>query len=409
VTVTDVRPGLGIRLAALSVGQVISWGILYYALIVASPEIARDTGRPIALVTLAFSLGLIVSALSGILVGRWLDARSPRRVMSTGAIVGTMGLLIVSAAPTLLVFAVGWVVCGIGQSAVLYQAAFTVIARRHGERRRTPMTILTLAGGLASTVFAPIVAGLLDVMDWRTAFIVLAAVLVVTTLPLHWFFLERNWDHIPPAHADEDVHTVSTVLRTRQFWILELAMVSLAAALFSVTLAIIPLYMEKGLSFELAAWALGLLGAGQVIGRLIYVGLPHRTAPWVPLAITSGLAVVLLALMSVVPGPPWLLILIGMAAGAVRGAQTLVQGSAVADRWGTANYGSINGVFAAPITIVGALGPSLGPLIAVAVGGYGNMALVMAGAALLALVAARFSSARKAAGGIPRGHRMATT
>ena len=97
--------------------------------------------------------------------------------------------------------------------------------------------------------------------------------------------------------------------------------------------------------------------------------MPHRTAPWVPLAATSGSAIVLLGLMALVPGPPWRLVGIGIAASAVRGAQTLVQGSAAADRWGTRNHGSINGVFAAPITAVAALGPSLGPLVATAVGG----------------------------------------
>ena len=65
-------------------------------------------------------------------------------------------------------------------------------------------------------------------------------------------------------------------------------MVALAMAMLSVTLAVIPLYMEKGLTYELAAWALGLLGAGQVIGRLVYVALPHRIAPWVPLIATAG-------------------------------------------------------------------------------------------------------------------------
>ena len=69
---------LGVRLGALSVGQVISWGILYYALIVAAPAIADETGWTLPAVMLAFSGGLIVSALSGILVGRWLDQRGPR-------------------------------------------------------------------------------------------------------------------------------------------------------------------------------------------------------------------------------------------------------------------------------------------------------------------------------------------
>ena len=334
------------RLAALSIGQVVSWGILYFALIVAAPAIASETGWTVAQVTLAFSLGLIVSAASGILVGRWLDDRGPRLVMTLGALTGALGLLVVSAAPNLMVFALGWVICGIAQSGVLYQAAFTVIARRHGERRRGAMTILTLAGGLASTVFAPIVAGLLHVLDWRATFLTLAVIFLVVTLPLHWIFLESRWAPHPPTAHDEQMHTVSTVIRTRRFWMLEASMVALTVALFSVTLAVIPLNMEKGFTYELAAWALGLLGAGQVIGRLLYVVIPHGTAPWIPLAATSGLAVLLLALMAVVPGPPWLVILIGVAAGAVRGAQTLVQGSAVADRWGVRNYGSINGVVA---------------------------------------------------------------
>ena len=68
-----------------------------------------------------------------------------------------------------------------------------------------------------------------------------------------------------------------------------------------------------------------------------------------------------------------------------------VTGAAVADRWGTRNYGSINGVFAAPITAVTALGPALGPVVAAGVGSYAAMALIMAGFAAIALVSARFS------------------
>ncbi|MGL3151703.1 MFS transporter [Microbacterium sp. A82] len=390
MTATSAPPRQGGRLAALSTGQVISWGILFYALIVASPAIADETGWPVALITLSFSCGLIASAGAGVLVGHWLDARGPRLIMTVGSVLGPVGLVIVALAPDLSVFTLGWVIAGIAQSAVLYQAAFTVIARRYGARRRGAMTILTLAGGLASTVFAPVVAGLLTVTDWRTTFLLLAGILLVTTAPLHWFSLERAWT---PAPHDPDLpaHTVSTVVRTRRFWMLLLSMLALAAALFSVTLSVIPLFTEKGMSYELAAWALGLLGAGQVIGRLLYVAIPRTAAPWIPLAATAALSIVFLALLALVPGPPWLLICIGIAAGAVRGAQTLVQGSAVADRWGIHSYGAINGVFAAPITLVGAIGPALGPLLATATGSYSVMALIAVVLAALSLALSRFS------------------
>ena len=74
------RPGL--RLAALSIGQVVSWGILYYAMIVAAPEVARETGWSLVAITAAFSAGLVVSAFAGVFVGRLLDERGPRTVMS---------------------------------------------------------------------------------------------------------------------------------------------------------------------------------------------------------------------------------------------------------------------------------------------------------------------------------------
>lgn len=379
------------RLAALSVGQVVSWGILYYALIVAAPEIADDTGWPLVAVTSAFSGGLIVSAIAGVAVGRLLDERGPRIVMTLGSAVGAAGLVIVSFAGDLLVFAAGWVVCGLAQSAVLYQAAFTVITRRYGDRRRTPLTVLTLAGGLASTVFAPIVALLLGVLDWRTSFLVLAGVLAVITVPLHWTSLERSWPQPPDAHHAAPAHTVSSVIRTRRFWLLEVTMIVLTVALLSATLAGVPVFMEKGLTFELAALGLGLIGAGQVIGRLLFLVRPSGASPWVPVvavALVGGLA---LAAFAAVSWPPWLLIGIGIVAGAVRGAYTLIQASAVADRWGTRNYGSINGAFAAPITIAAALTPAIGPAVAAGVGSFSGMVAIMAGAALAAVVTARLT------------------
>jgi predicted MFS family arabinose efflux permease len=384
----DTRLSMRLRLAALSAGQVVSWGILYYAMIVAAPEVARETGWPLVAITASFSAGLIVSALAGVVTGRLLDERGPRLVMTVGSAVGASGLVVVALAPNLIVFVAGWIVCGFAQSAVLYQAAFTVITRRYGDARQTPLTILTLAGGLASTVFAPIVAALLTTLDWRSSFLVLAALLAVVTIPLHWTTLERSWPSVIEHHPHPP-HTVSSVIRTRRFWMLEITMVALTVALFSSTLAAVPLYMEKGLTFEFAALALGLIGAGQVVGRVLFLVLPHGTRPWIPVAVVCALSAVTLGLLAVVPGPPWLLVLIGIAAGAVRGAHTLVQASAVADRWGTRNYGSINGAFAAPITIAAALTPAIGPAVAVGLGSYAAMAAVMAVLALAAAVSAR--------------------
>lgn len=89
------------------------------------------------------------------------------------------------------------------------------------------------------------------------------------------------------------------------------------------------------------------------------------------------------------PGPPWLVIGIGVLAGAARGALTLIQASAVSDRWGSRNYGAINGMFAAPISIVAALAPAVGAAVAAGTGSFAAMALIMAAVAAAAALLAR--------------------
>ena len=386
----EARTGLGVRLAALAVGQVVSWGVLYYGLIVAGPRIAEETGWPLPLVTGLSSASLIVSAVCGIVIGRLLDHRSPRLVMTAGSMLGVTGFVIVALAPNPVVFGVGWMIVGVAESAVLYQAAFTVITRRHGDKRHTPLLILTLAGGLASTIFAPLTAALLSVLDWHSTFLVLAGILAVVTIPIHWFSLESRWAPLTHARSGAE-HTVAMVLRTSRFWFLELSTLATMLALYAVTLAAIPLFTEKGMDYGLAALALGMIGAGQVAGRLLFVALPRRTAPWLVLAAVGALSAICLLLLGIVPGPEWLLIVIAVLAGAVRGALTLVNASAVADRWGTANYGAINGAFAAPVTIATAIAPAVGPLVAAGTGSTAGMALVMAGLALAGAVLARRS------------------
>lgn len=368
-----------------------SWGVLYYALLVSSTTIAEETGWSLAAITACFSGGLIASALAGMVVGKILDDVGPRLVMTLGSVVGVVGFAVVAIAPNIPVFALGWIICGLGQAAVLYQASFTVITRRYGERRQGPLTILTLAGGLASTIFAPINAALLHVLDWRTTFLVLAAVVAVVTIPLHAVSLESRWPERPPPHPDDDVHTVTTVLRSRRFWFLEITSIALMASIYCVTLDAIPLFTEKGFSFELAAVALGLLGAGQVVGRLMFLLIPRSAKPWMPMMLVGVLMTGLLVLLAVVPGPVWLVILVGVLAGAVRGALTLINANAVSDRWGTRNYGSINGVYSAGTTIVGALTPAIGALVAAGTGSFAAMALVMAGVAAVAALLARGS------------------
>ena len=70
--------------AALSVTETVSWGILYYAFAVFLVPMQRDLGFSAAELTGAFSLAMLVSGVAGIAVGRYLDRHSPRALMALG-------------------------------------------------------------------------------------------------------------------------------------------------------------------------------------------------------------------------------------------------------------------------------------------------------------------------------------
>ena len=377
-------------LVALCIAETTSWGLLYYSLPVAVAPISQDTGWSHTAITAALSVGLLVSAVAGVRVGRILDTQGPRTVMTLGAVVGVLSLVLVAWSPNLPMFYAAWLVAGFAQSAVLYPPAFAVITRWYGARRVVPLTTLTLVAGLASTIFAPIVASLIDQVGWRTGYLIMAGILAVVTVPLHAFFLNRSWSDAVERSVRRSKSQVRSITRSPRFVILQITMALATFTLFAVTINIIPVLLERGISYSVAAVSLGLIGAGQVIGRIGYSRLVSLTAVHTRTALLFGLGAIGIWLLAYVPGPAAVLIAIAVVLGAVRGCHTLLQATAVSDLWGTQDFGTINGVFTAPMTAVGALAPVSGPALAGVLGSYSAMAVVMA----VMLTAAAFAATR---------------
>jgi Major Facilitator Superfamily len=106
------RPALRWALVALCLTQITSWGVLYYAFPVLADALATDTGWSRPSVTAAFSASLIVSAAVGVPVGRILDRRGPRPVMTAGSSLAVVAVVGVAAAPTLTWFCAAWLLAG---------------------------------------------------------------------------------------------------------------------------------------------------------------------------------------------------------------------------------------------------------------------------------------------------------
>ncbi|WP_326793823.1 MFS transporter (plasmid) [Streptomyces sp. NBC_00841] len=370
-------------LPALCLTQITSWGIVYYAFPVLNPQITATTGWTTGATTAAFSLALVVSALAGIRVGRIIDHRGPRAVMTAGSVLAAVSLLVVAIAPNLPVFFAGWALAGLAMASTFYQPAFAALTRWWSPDHVRALTIVTLAGGLASTVFAPLTALMASHYSWRTTYLVLAAVLAAVTIPAHALALRAPWPtaEATPGRADTGS---KAIVCSRPFWMLAAAFTLSAFAMYAVVIALVPLLLERGYTTSQAAWALGLGGAGQTLGRTLYAVLARHTTAAVRTTALIALGAITTAAFATAPGPYALLIAISVAAGMVRGNLTLLQATAITDRWGNTHYGRLSGILAAPATTAAALAPFAGAALAAPLGGYTHLFGLLAALSLIA-------------------------
>lgn len=367
-------------LIALCVTQITSHGVLYYAFLVLTPAISADNGWSVPVLNGVFSSALVIQAVASVPIGRLVDRHGPRAVMTCGSLLGVLAMAGAALAPGLGWFLLAWLVAGIAMAALFYQPAFAALARWYeGEARTRALTVLTLSGGLASTVFAPVAAALTDHLSWRGAYLVLAGLLAVVTVPLHARCLRRPWPAVSRTATRPDGN-VLTVVRSRPFVLLTLALTLAGFTLYAIAVNLVPLLTERGLSVSLAAWALGISGVGQVLGRICYPPLVHRTdarARTVVILLAGTLSTLLLAL---VPGPAVLLLAVAALSGCCRGIFVLLQATAVIDRWGIASYATLSAVLCAPVTLATAVAPWVGATLAVPLGGYPTLFLLLVGA-----------------------------
>ncbi|MGW6936837.1 MFS transporter [Lentzea sp. NPDC054927] len=369
-------------LIVLCTTEIISWGVLYYAFPVLLPTISNSTGWSLAAITAGFSASQIVAGLVGIPVGRLLDRHGPRAIMTTGSVVAVLALVALATVDSLVWFTAAWLLAGVAMAGIFYAPAFAALTRWYGPRRVSALTALTLVAGLASTVFAPLTAVLNEHVDWRGTYLVLAGFLAVTTIPLHLWGLRLPW----PAVEHETAHAPSAVARSRPFLVLVVAMSLAAFSVYAVVINLVPLLTERGMTTSAAAIALGLGGVGQVLGRLGYARLAARTSVRTRTLLILLTSAVVTALLGVVPGPALLLIAGSVLAGVTRGIFTLVQATAITDRWGAVHYGQLNGLLTAPVMLTAAIAPWAGSAIAAWLGGYPAVFVVLGVIGVLAAV-----------------------
>lgn len=354
--------GRSLFITGLGIGQICSWGSLYYSFPLIAEAMGHDLGWSKPQMYGAATLGLILAGMASYPVGAAIDRGHGRAVMVVGSVLAGILLLAWSQVESLAAFYL--FVAGIGalQAATLYEPAFAVVARRSGTTgARAGITALTLWGGFASTVFIPLVQVLVDGLGWRGTLIVLGAINLVLCAALYGTAINPAADH--PEHASSrnlplaGRAAVRAVMLQPAFWALAVALTAYYATFSAFTFHFYPLLVERDFSTTTVVAAMAIIGPAQVAGRVaIWVFAPRASVRMIGCLVVAIFPLALIALEALPPSFALVAVVAALYGGA-NGIMTIVRGLAVPEMLTRNAYGAVNGALAAPGTVARALAP----------------------------------------------------
>jgi hypothetical protein len=288
--------------------------------------------------------------------------------MTIGSIAGATAFAALGAATRPWHVYASLVVVGVAHAAVLYEPAFTAIARWFPSPRPRARALLVVTGcaGFASTIFLPVTAWLCGRHGWRATTLLLALAAAAVTIPLH-------------ATLPRDAAGGRPTTRRGAG---ELAWASAVQSFVStgVTVHLVAHLASSGLGLPAAAGVAGVLGAAQVPGRLLFAAFSR----WSGARLSFLLGVQGLALLGVVAAAGTGTVVVAVALfGAASGMFTLERATLVAERFAPHEVGAVNGRIAEVSLLARAAAPFA---VALAPSPASAFAALAAGQILAALV-----------------------
>lgn len=379
-------------ITVLGIGQICSWGSLYYSFPLIAEAMSADLGWSKPSLYGAATMGLIGTALAAYPVGLAIDRGYGRWVMALASFLAGCFLFLWSQINSLGMFYLAVTSIGVLQAATWYEPAFAVIARRLGpDQARSGITTLTLWGGFASTVFIPLTQWLLNQWGWREALMVLAAINAVLCAGAYLTVIQPSRDVVDRREAnrqslrEQDKQAVHDALRRPVFWALLAAMTTYAAMFSAFTYHMYPLFLERGLDTGSVVTAIAMIGPAQVAGRIFLTIFANR----MPVRIVGMILTLLFPLIFatlLLDLDFYAVAAVCIAYGAINGVFTIVRGVAVPEMLSRHAYGAINGIITGPVFIAKAIAPLGAAALWTLNGSYDYVLYaIVAGACLLAV------------------------
>jgi len=303
----------------------------------------------------------LVMNLSMPVIGNALDRGSIRRVMAIGAIVLSGSLALLSFASALwqigVLFCVG---CSVGMAMLGPMASSTAMANWFDRLRGRALGIANAGGPLGPFLIVPIAGIALAEYGWRPTVLGFAAAAFLIGVPASLFGMIDRPDEVdqfpdgeesdaPDLGGDEaaaetaDGWDTRSVLRSRDFWLMAIAVGPFGAQGIVFGANAIPFLTHHGASAQAAAFAPVPMSVGAIVGPLLFGSLADRIHPRLLFMGLSAVICVCFAILSTGPAyyPSLALFVV---CGLIGGSMMPVYGALIGRLFGVEAFGQVMGL-----------------------------------------------------------------
>jgi MFS family permease len=374
-----------------SLGTRFSFGVFYVAIL---KEYAWGRGETAG----AFSLALVIHAFFGIITGKLIDRFGPRMFFPLGATFLAMGFATASRITAIWhLYLFFGVIMAVGSNTLSYSPHMSLIPKWFIKKRGLACGLVVSGIGLGTMVMAPFIQLIIDSMGWRSAFLILAGMVMAVVVPMTALFQRRSPEdvgqfpdgivpesgetHAPQSegfpkdtrssHLSEQ-WTLKAAIYTKAFW--WMALLNFCVG-FSTNMLVVHQaahVVDTGYSQSLAALLVGLVGLFRSAGGVLGGFISDRVGREIGYTLGGGFAFVGMVLFLLVrdTASPWILYAFVILFGLGHGSIGPTQAAATGDLFPGNSLGLIMGTFSMGWGLGGALGAYLGGYFYDQVGNY---------------------------------------
>jgi len=384
------RSGGGIRAALplVTAGFVISFvlvggGINTVSVFVNAIAATTDWSR--SQLSLAVSVGALSAALVTPLVGAAVDRFGVRVPMTIGVVLLACGFSVLPVMHAAWQFVAANVLLGAGFGACALLPVTVAVTVCVQERTGLALGLVTAGSSLGALVFAPAAQMIIEVSGWRSTYVFLGGIIVLTPLPFLVFALPRGRLERPTNANAAAGGPTPALHELRRPGVAPLAAIMILPGLasFSVAVHLVPYLTGIGHAASIAAAALGATIGISAVGKIAGGYVADRFGAIQTVRLTMTIWVVAFALLHHASGALALWTFVPLY-GLALGTQVAVVPAIALAVLGPERFGTLFGLLQLGNMLASAVGPIVSGLIFDASGQYGAAVLLWIGTMIIA-------------------------